>query len=392
MDQPSHGRLSILRSKQRWRSGLSRGFAIAAVALGMLGMLAGGTAILQIRAVEDAPVVETPPIPVDTIRIRRTDGYRVEERFVGRLEPARQTELAFERAGLVMEVLVEEGDRIVSGALVARLDTAALEASRERLEAERRALLADLELAQLTEARQRDLSAKGHSSVQRYDEARLATRALEARIAQTDAAIVSVDIDLRKSELKAPFGGTIAGRFGDEGAVVDVGAPLVHLLESDRPQVRIGLSPEAAAVIEQQGTYTLRAGHKELRATLMAVRADLATGTRTVPALFEVKDGQGVRFGDVVELVVHRQVSAKGFWSPRTALIEGRKGLWDVLTVVQSPRGAVIEREAVEVLHSNGDQVFVRGTLAETAEVVAGGAHRVIPGQRVEVMTSGARS
>jgi RND family efflux transporter MFP subunit len=252
----------------------------------------------------------------------------------------------------------------------------------------RRALLADLELAQLTEARQCDLSARGHSSVQRYDEARLATRALEARIAQTDAAIASVDIDLGKSELNAPFGGTIAERFVDEGAVVEAGAPLVHLLESDRPRVRIGLSPEAAAVLDQQATHTLRAGNNELRARPLSVRADLATGTRTVPALFEIEDGRGVRFGDVAELAVERQVSAQGFWLPRAALTEGRKVLWEMLTVVEGPTGPVIEREVVEVVHSDGDRVFVRGTLAETVQVVAGGSHRVIPGQRVEVVAS----
>ncbi|MEM7025563.1 MAG: efflux RND transporter periplasmic adaptor subunit, partial [Pseudomonadota bacterium] len=363
------------------RIGIGKWLAMASVALAMLGVLAGGTTLLHLRAA-DVPVVERAPLPVETLRAQREQGYAIEERFVGRLEPARETELAFERGGLVVEVLAEEGDRVVAGAAIVRLDRASLEAERDRLEAERNALLADRELAQITEERQRDLSAKGHSSVQRYDEARLATRALEARIGEIDAAIAGVDIDLRKSEVIAPFAGTIAARMVDEGAVVAAGSPLVRLLESDRPRARIGLSPEAAATLDPASSYSLEAEDVVLKASLVAIREDLATATRTVPVLFDIEDAGQVRFGDLVELVVRREVGTSGFWLPRAALNEGQRGLWDVLVVVETADGSEIARETVEILHVERDRVFVRGTLADQAVVISG-PHRVIPGQKV---------
>jgi hypothetical protein len=45
----------------------------------------------------------------------------------------------------------------------------------------------------------------------------------------------------------------------------------------------------------------------------------------------------------------------------------------------------VVERRDVELLHSDGDRVYVRGTLSADETVVARGTHRLVHGQRVQV-------
>lgn len=376
----------------RPRGRIVRLLATGGVALLLIGLIGLGTAALHLRASAEAPASERAPVPVEVVRAERVDGHVVEQRFAGRLEPAREADLAFEQPGLVVRVTVEEGDEVRAGAVVARLDPDRLEAERDRLRAERAATAADLELARLTEARQKDLTGKGFSSAQRYDEARLAVQALEARLEQIGAAIRAVEIDLGKTELRAPFAGSIAARMADEGAVVAAGQPVVQLIESGRPRARIGLSPQAAASLERSATYRIVAAGQGIEATLVAVNPDLATTTRTVPVLFEVADPGDARFGDVVELVLERTVGGQGFWLPRSALSEGRKGLFEVYTVVRDGDRALIGREAVEVVHAAGDRVFVRGTLTDGVEVVARGPHRVIPGQTVEVLTAGGTS
>ena len=42
-----------------------------------------------------------------------------------------------------------------------------------------------------------------------------------------------------------------------------------------------------------------------------------------------------------------------------------------------------VAREAVEILHLEGERAYVRGTLGEGAKVVLGGTNRIIPGQKV---------
>ncbi len=354
-----------------------------AAALVIVAVAAGGIRVLHARTDAEVNPAPTPPLPVAVLTVERVDGYEILERFAGRLEPARQTSMGFERGGLLVDVLVDEGDRIEAGAVIARLDTAPLRVERRRLLATRAQRAAERELSQLTETRQRELADKGHASVQRLDEARLGTAALDAAIAQIDAQIAAIDIDIEKSEIRAPFAGLVADRYADEGQVLDARAPVAELLEADRAEVRIGLSPEAAAALRPGDSLYLNAGTDRIEASLKALRPDLATGTRTVPGLFALSRPPTMPFGEVVELIVPRGISTPGTWLPISALSEGPKGLWVTTTVVDGPDGPISGREAVEVLHIDGSNVFVAGTLADGAQVVVAGHNRLVPGQRV---------
>ena len=88
-------------------------------------------------------------------------------------------------------------------------------------------------------------------------------------------------------------------------------------------------------------------------------------------------------------LVLPRTVSARGTWLPLSALTEGRKGLWSVLTIAEREGAPVVEREAAEILHIDGDRAFVRGTFAEGARLLLDGTNRVTPGQNVALAGEG---
>ena len=62
-----------------------------------------------------------------------------------------------------------------------------------------------------------------------------------AGIDRVKAQIASIDIDIAKSKITAPFDGIVSSRLIDEGAVVAAGTPLLTVLEADRRQARIGL-------------------------------------------------------------------------------------------------------------------------------------------------------
>ncbi len=368
---------------ERGAGALRRGVLLGLTGLGFLGLMGGGIAALHLRAAAEPAVAANPPVRVEARPIRLDDGYRVTERFAGRLEPARETRLAFERAGLVLAVLFEEGDRVARGEVVARLDTAKLEAERDRLRAQRRELQAQEALAEATLERQEALATKGWQTEQRHDEARFGLAEIAAAIERVDAAIASVEVDIGKSVLTAPYAGSIAARSVDEGAVVAAGTPVVELLEAGARQLRVGVSVEAAKGLETGRLYPLDADGRALEGRLIAKRPDLQTGTRTVTVLLEVIGGEAVPFGEVVELLLARRVPSAGAWLPLTALSEGRKGLWSVLTVVERDGRPTVAREAVEILHLDGGRAFVRGTIGAGTLVVLGGTNRIIPGQAV---------
>lgn len=376
----------MVRVAGKRKSGVGTAVAIAAVGLALGG---AGLVAASVGPAPEAPAAVAEPLPVAALRVEPQDGHTVTDRFLGRLEPARRSTLAFEQPGLVTEILMEEGAVVAAGAVVARLDDAALLARRDQLAAQRDQVAADLDLARRTLDRQRTLRDQGHAPAQRYDEARLAAQALTARLAETDAALRAVAIDLDKAVLRAPFAGTVGPRLLDEGAVVGAGAAVVDLLETGRPRARVGVPPDVAARLAPGAAVRLLVAGRPMPAQVLAVRPDLSGATRTVPVLVTVDAALDGGFGDTVELHVDRTVPAPGAWVPLTALVEARRGLWSVFVLrpdgATADAGLSVVRESVEILHVDGDRAYVAGPLAAGDRLVAAGAHRVVPGQSVVV-------
>ena len=371
------------RTQRNWLGFVSNTIGVSPAVALVVGTTMRGIFALHSRAENTASTKANPPISVTTTEVKWADHYDVERNFIGRLEPARQTSVAFERGGLVMRIAADEGDKVKKGAVLAELDSARLKANRQELVARKSELQARRRLAMATMQRQSQLKNQGWSPKQRFDEARFSVQELDAGIARVDAQITALDIDIEKSVLRAPYDGEVAGRSIDEGSVVAAGTRILEVLEAASQQARIGLSPDAAANLSVGNRYTLRTGSRTTTATLKAVRSDLETGTRTVTAVFSLQGAAKAQFGEVVSLALERRVDTRGFWLPTTALSEGLKGLWTVLLVQAKPDGNIIRREVVEVLHVRGNEAFVRGGLDNGDHVVSTGANRVTPGQRV---------
>lgn len=371
------------------RAKSNSGLLLRAAGSGLVACLfviggAAGIFALHSRADADGTARAALPTSVATITARVVAGYTLDASYAGRLEVARQTAVAFERNGLVAKVTVDEGDEVNQGDIVAELGTAQLVARRDQLAAQRRGFVAQRNLASLTLDRQSNLKKKGWSPDQRYDEAKSNLARLTAEVDRVTAQIVSVDIDIAKSKLTAPFDGRIAKRSIDEGAVVMAGAAIVEVLETDRRLARIGLPPDVAATLIPDAKYTVRVNRLSLQARLISRRPDLESGTRTSTVLFEITgDASGIPIGELVTLEHTSTIAERGAWIPLTALKEGRRGLWMVLVADKSDGSLIVRPEAVELLYAKAGQAFVRGTFKDGAKVISQGTGRVVVGQRI---------
>jgi RND family efflux transporter MFP subunit len=341
------------------------------------GLVAGGTGLITARAQDDTEAA-TALLPVAVAHLSVQDGYLVRARFTGQVEPAQQADLGFEAAGTLAEVLVDEGDSVAAGAVLARLDIRALQAQRAAQHAARQAAIARRDLARLTAERQDRLAASNVASAQRADEARFRLAEAEAQIAEIDAALLSLDIALSKSEITAPFAGAVAARLQDEGARLAPGAPVLQLHETAAPRLRIGLPEAQARSLTPGETVPVQIGGAPAIARFEALRPDVDPVTRTRAALF-VLDGPAVS-GTLVTLEIDREVPGTGAWVPISALSEGLQGLWTIYLVDEAD---TLRRDSVEILHATGTEAFVSGGFASGARFVPAGAHRIAPGQQV---------
>ena len=107
--------------------------------------------------------------------------------------------------------------------------------------------------------------------------------------------------------------------------------------------------------------------------------------TLTVGTVFDLPVDARVAVGESALLQIAETVSSAGGWLPISALLEAPRGLWDVLTITPDAEGKQrAQRESVEILYARGNEVFVRGTLANEVAVVASGLQRISPGDLVE--------
>tara|TARA_R110002110_G_scaffold107320_2_gene268477 strand:+ start:45835 stop:46962 length:1128 start_codon:yes stop_codon:yes gene_type:complete len=357
-----------------------------------LGLAAGLTALLTTAITLRASLAgqpQTAPLPVTTTLFQQQDSYDQALRLTGLLQARDRARLAFEVAGLLLSLSVREGEHVAAGAELAQLDTRQLHAQRAVAAADLASVEADLELARLRSERSTRLQATGAISAQDADAARLGEAALASRRQALLARLDSIDLDLEKSTLRAPYDGVVAARDVDPGTVLAVGTPVLQLVSAGTLQARIGIPAGHVAALVPGQRYPLHLRSGSVAAVLSAVRADLDPRTRTALAVFDLPAGAAALDGEIATLVLPETVAAGGGWLPISALLEGERGIWTVLRLGQRDDGATVaQREAVEVLHVDGNRAYVRGSLQPGQRVIADGIHRIAAGTPVQPLES----
>jgi HlyD family secretion protein len=156
----------------------------------------------------------------------------------------REVRLAFNGSEHVGEILVEEGDRVTSGQLLARLHTERLVAARERAQADVVAARAEEHAAQLSFQRIKSLASSKLASKEDEDVAEAKSRVAGAHVTAAEAALAEADQALKDAELRAPESGVIRERIVEPGDFVTPQTPVLTLALMDPVWVRTYL-PES---------------------------------------------------------------------------------------------------------------------------------------------------
>ena len=361
------------------RPGLGTGVAAFAVLL-----TAAIIAVSSLRGADaDAVPEETAPLTADVFTITYDERARITEYFPGLIAARRESALGFEQGGRIAQIAVDVGDRVEAGETLARLDTRTLEAQLNAARAQAVEAAAQADLAQVTLTRQRTLVEQGHISPQRLDETQANASAANARRAAARASAVALEVQLELAALTAPYAGVVTARTADDGAIAAPGAPVLQLVEADALEVRVGLPGRQARGLTIGESYPVEADGRVMDATLRAVTGVVERRSRTVTALFDLPAGADASAGEVARLSLPAPLERRGFWAPVSALAEARRGLWALYVLTGDSAPYAIEPRTVEVIHTDGERVWVSGAVREGERALASGLQRVTPGQRV---------
>ena len=439
-DREEHKPLPKIESKQQiqnWQ------MAIAIILLLGLGFILGQKSQPQQTTSTKAIVntQQTNILPVNTTVVEPTKSYSASQTYTGEVTALRTSEVGFERGGKLINIFVEEGDRLKAGTPLAELDTANLKAQRQALIAQKeqaQAVLAELEngarteqinaaqanvrdiqqqleLEKLKSDRREYLYREGAIAREQLDEITFNHKALTERLANAqstlnelkngtrveqvnaqqaavnrlDAEIADLNITIDKSTLKSPFNSIVSSRNIDEGTVVEAGRSVFRLVENTQLKVKIGVPIAVADRIQPGSKQQITIAGKEYNATITSIlpEVDTTTRTRTVVLKLPPLAATEVSPKQIARLNVTQIKDVDGYWLPINALVKGDRGLWSCYAVVDSTDGKnkQAERRYVELLETQEDRVLVRGTIKPKDEIITDGTHRLVAGQLVKL-------
>ena len=183
-----------------------------------------------------------PPIPVE-VGLARTMDVPLYVDSTGIVAASNSVLVRSRAEGQLLEVAFSEGQMVAKGDVLARIDPAPYEARLREARARRAAVSATGANTRLELARYEGLVAQGFASAQVLDEKRARVAQQQAALAEADAQIDYLKIQLAHTTIRAPIAGRAGPRLLDAGNLVRAGddTPLVHIVQTSPVYVKFAV-------------------------------------------------------------------------------------------------------------------------------------------------------
>ena len=277
-------------------------------------------------------------------------------------------------------LLVDVGDRVKQGQLLAQLSPGTLEAD---LNASRAALQeAEVNAAETGRAAARAKALQGTEilSAQAIDQALAAGDAAQARLAAARARVQADTLRLAYTQVRAPDDGVISARPAVEGVLVQAGAEIMRLQRQGRLEWRAELpGPELGRVAPGQAVVIKPGGAQATEGRVRKVSPQVDPQSRTGIVYVDLKPSASVRAGLFArgELLLDQHTVLT---LPETAVL-----LRDGFSYVLRIDGDRVRQQKVTLGARRGDRVEIRDGLAADTAVVESGVGFLADGMTVRV-------
>jgi membrane fusion protein, multidrug efflux system len=335
-----------------------------------------------------------PPDPVRAVRTLTVSAQSAAATFeyAGEIRPRVESKLGFRVGGKVVQRLVDVGDAVKAGQVLAQLDPQDLRLGQQAAVAATAAAQAAYDQMASDYQRYKDLRDQGFISSADLERREMSLKTARAQLDQAKAQSNVQRNQATYAVLIADASGIVTGVDAEPGMVVAAGAPVLRLAH-DGPRDVVFSVPEdkvetVRAVAAQPGRLKVRlwgdgsaqvrdAGLREVSAA-----ADPMTRTFMVKAdLGETPPGGAWRLGQTATVMLDLPQVPGVTKLPLSALREeqGRTVVWLVdrasMTVTAQP---------VQIAGADGNEAVVSSGLVPGQIVVTAGVHVLAPGQKVK--------
>jgi membrane fusion protein (multidrug efflux system) len=227
----------------------------------------------------------------------------------GTLIPAEETELHPEASGRVVAINLPEGRTVSKGTLLLKIFDEDLKTQISKIETQ-------IKQAEITEQRLSDLLKVKGVSQQEYDLAVLQTQTLKSELEL-------LRINIRKTELRAPYDGIIGLRKISPGAYVTPANAIATIRSTQALKLDFSVPEKYSALIRsgQTVTFTVGSDSKTHSAIVQATEQSISTDNRNLLVRAIVRDSRGLLPGAFAEVNLSLGNNLKALMIPNQAII-----------------------------------------------------------------------
>jgi RND family efflux transporter MFP subunit len=323
------------------------------------------------------------PVLVQKVSLQPTRATRV---LVGTLRARVEADQGFRIGGKVAERLVQAGDRVKKGQVMARLDASDLSLQRETAEAELAAAKASERSASAELGRVTELRQKGWSTEQILDRQRAALEEATGRRLRAEGSVELARNAQSYAELRAEADGIVLAAQAEPGQVVAAGQAIVRVARDGDREAQVAVPErDIEDLPKARAEAALWTDPNQLhRALLRELSPNADPATRTFQARFSLPDlAPDAPLGMTVTLNLKPAEEIRLARVPLSAILNEGKGA-EVFVVGGDGE---LKRKAVEIRSLEARDALVAGGLNEGDQIVILGIHTLKPGQRVRAVT-----
>jgi RND family efflux transporter MFP subunit len=351
--------------------------------------VAAGMAALVLAACQaEEPQAPPPSRPIRVITVQPVAAAE-SVTLTGSIAAQAESNQSFRTSGQIIERLVDVGDHVSKGQVLARIDPKVQQADVESASAAAESAKADVEQATAAFARSQSLLERGYTTRRDFEAADQALKVAKANETSAAARLQSAEESLSFTELTAETDGIVTARELDAGEVAQAAAT-VFTIASDGPR---------DAVFDIYESLLL-GGRKPPEVTVALVADPSVKATGRIRQVSPTVDRQSgtvrVKLGletTPEAMTLGAAVTGTGalpsesvFVVPATAMtsLDGNAAVW-----VLDPASGEVAPRAVTVAAYQTSAVSVSDGLKSGDRVVVGGTKLLRPGQKVALADEG---
>jgi RND family efflux transporter MFP subunit len=321
------------------------------------------------------------PVQVQQVSFRSDNASR---EFVGVVRARHETDLGFRVAGKITDRIVNAGDRVRTGDLIARLDPEDLRLQVASAEAEISAAKSNFAQASSDEERFTSLKARGYAAVADYERKKSARDEAEGRLERAMRSLELARNQLAYAELRANADGVITATLAEPGQVVAIGQAVARLAQHGETEAAVSL-PETWLTEARQSRASVRMWSgpgQSFNARLRELSPQADASTRTYAARFTIEQpDDSVALGMTAILTLSHPAPAV-VKLPLAAVLD--RGTGPSVYVVD--KAGTLELRRVEVASFTGDAALLTAGVHAGERVVTLGVQKLGAGQKVRVV------